>query len=97
MTVSVENGPTEATEVASAVVNLAVATLAIVTLATGTGEHGVDTTATVPQPFQGGISPGNTTQGAYIFMLNPPEEREATNSVNHAAGEPIAIFTGRTA
>lgn len=92
MTVSIENGPTEATEVAAAVVNIA-----IVNLATGTSEYGVDTTANVAQPFQGGFSPGNTTQGTYIFMLNPPEEREATNSVNHAAGEPIAIFTGRTA
>ncbi len=87
VTASIKNGSTEAINISSAVVSLTA----------DTGEYGVDTTAGDPQPFQGSVSPGDTAEGTYVFMLDPAKEREVTISVNYAAGEPLAIFTGRTA
>lgn len=85
--VSIENSSDEPIDVGSAVVNLSA----------DEGEYGVGTTAGDPQPFQGSVEPGETAEGSYVFMLDPAADREVTITVNYAAGEPLAIFTGKTA
>ena len=85
--ISIKNGSEEPVDVDSAVVNLSA----------DEDTYGVGTTAGDPQPFQGSVEPGKTVEGSYVFMLDPANDREVTISVNYAAGEPIAIFTGRTA
>lgn len=67
---------------------------AVVTLIADDGEVGVGTTAGDPSPLQGVIAPGDTASGRYVFMLDPASGRELTVSVNYAAGEPVAVFTG---
>lgn len=57
---------------------------------------GIDTTAGDPSPFSGVLEPGATASGTYVFMLDPGADREITVSVNYAAGEPVAVFTGMT-
>ncbi|MGC5077588.1 hypothetical protein [Agrococcus sp. DT81.2] len=67
---------------------------AVVTVETADGEVGVGTTAGHPSPFAGVIQPGESVSGRYVFMLDPAAGREVTVSVNYAAGEPVAVFTG---
>ncbi|WP_051232472.1 hypothetical protein [Acidipropionibacterium thoenii] len=87
VTVRVDNRSKKAIDVSSAVVSLAA----------DKDGYGIGTTAGKPSPLQGSVAPGSTTSGSYVFMLNPAKARPVTISVNYAAGEPIAIFTGRTA
>lgn len=70
---------------------------AVVTLSADDGGYGVGTTAGDPDPLQGSVEPGSTVMGTYVFMLDPAKDREVTISVNYAAGDPLAVFTGRTA
>lgn len=70
---------------------------AVVTLAADGGTYGVGTTAGDPRPLEGIIAPGEQARGTYVFMIDPAHGREVTITVNYAAGEPIAVFTGRTA
>ena len=69
---------------------------AVVTLITDDGEVGVGTTAGSPSPLSGMVEPGATVSGTYVFMLDPASGRNVTVTVNYAAGEPLAVFTGRT-
>ncbi|MCR8670841.1 hypothetical protein, partial [Agrococcus sp. HG114] len=69
---------------------------AVVTLVADGGEPGVDTTAGDPSPLTGTLPPGSTATGTYVFMLDPAAGREVTITVNYAAGEPLAVFTGET-
>lgn len=85
VTVSASNGSTEPQSVDSAVVTVETA-----------DEYGVGTTAGNPSPLAGTVAPGATASGVYIFMLDPAADREITVSVNYAAGEPVAVFTGTT-
>lgn len=87
VTVKVHNRSKQAVDVSSAVVSLTA----------DKDGYGIGTTAGKPSPLQGSVAPGSTTSGSYVFMLNPAKARPVTISVNYAAGEPIAIFTGRTA
>ncbi len=87
VTVKVHNRSKQAVDVSSAVVSLTA----------DKDGYGIGTTAGKPSPLQGSVAPGSTTSGSYVFMLNPAKARAVTISVNYAAGEPIAIFTGRTA
>ncbi|UYG17427.1 DUF4352 domain-containing protein [Brachybacterium huguangmaarense] len=87
VTVSVQNKGDESLDVNSAVV----------TLSADDGGYGVGTTAGDPHALQGSVEPGSTATGTYVFMLDPAKDREVTISVNYAAGDPIAVFTGRTA
>lgn len=68
---------------------------AVVTLEAGE-DFGIDTTAGDPSPFSGVVAPGATASATYVFMLDPGAERAITVSVNYAAGEPVAVFTGTT-
>lgn len=68
---------------------------AVVALAADDGEPGIGTTAGSPQPFKGSIKPGASASGTYVFMLDPASDRMVSVSVNYAAGEPVAIFTGK--
>lgn len=69
---------------------------AVVTLAAADGEHGIGTTAGGPSPLAGTVAPGEVVTGTYVFMLGDADGREVTVSVNYAAGEPVAVFTGPT-
>ncbi|WP_405218085.1 hypothetical protein [Agrococcus sp. Ld7] len=68
---------------------------ALVTVVAG-DELGIGTTAGDPAPLSGEIAPGGAITGSYTFMLDPAADREITVSVNYAAGEPVAVFTGKT-
>lgn len=57
---------------------------------------GIGTTAGDPSPLSGIVEPGDVVSGVYVFMLDPAADREVTVSVNYAAGEPVAVFTGKT-
>lgn len=70
---------------------------AVVTLVAADGEPGIDTTAGSPSPLRGTVAPGDAVTGSYVFMLDPADGREVTVSVNYAAGQPVAVFTGTTA
>ena len=59
-------------------------------------DYGIGTTAGDPSPLSGVVAPGDTASGVYVFMLDPAADREVTVSVNYAAGEPVAVFTGKT-
>lgn len=85
VTVSARNDSTEAQSVDSAVVTVEAA-----------DEYGIGTTAGNPSPLAGELAPGATASGTYVFMLDPASDREITVSVNYAAGEPVAVFTGKT-
>lgn len=85
VTVSARNTSTESQPVDSA----------LVTIVAG-DELGIGTTAGSPSPLAGEIAPGDAATGTYIFMLDPAADREITVSVNYAAGEPVAVFTGKT-
>lgn len=87
VTVSVQNRSTAPVDVNSAVVSLTA----------DKGSAGVGTTAGDPKPLAGSVAPGATAKGTYIFMLAPAKDRQVTVSVNYSAGEPVAVFTGRTA
>ncbi len=69
---------------------------AVVTLVTADGQVGVGTTAGSPSPLSGVVEPGGSVSGTYVFMLDPASGRDVTVTVNYAAGEPLAVFTGRT-
>jgi len=68
---------------------------AVVMLSSQDGEVGVGTTAGDPKPFTGSLEPGKSATGRYVFMLGSAAGRPVTVSVNYAAGEPVAIFTGK--
>ncbi|MFB7251396.1 hypothetical protein [Microbacterium sp. NPDC056234] len=85
VTVTATNAGPEPQELASAVV----------TLVAGDGELGIGTTAGAPDPFGEVVEPGETREGTYVFMLAEPQGRDVTVSVNYAAGEPVAVFTGK--
>lgn len=69
---------------------------AVVSLVAEDGEVGIGTTAGPNQRLQGDVPVGGSVTGSYVFMLEPAERRTVTVSVNYAAGEPIAKFTGST-
>lgn len=85
VTVSARNQGTEPVTVDSAVV----------TIVASDGELGIGTTAGSPSPLAGLVEPGDTAEGTYVFMLDASDGRELTVSVNYAAGEPVAVFTGK--
>lgn len=87
VTVSVQNRSTAPIDVNSAVVSLTA----------DKGAAGVGTTAGNSLPLKGSVAPGATAKGTYIFMLAPAKGRQVSVSVNYSAGEPVAVFTGRTA
>lgn len=70
---------------------------AVVTLAADGDDYGISTTAGDPSPLEGIVPAGGSASGTYVFMLDPAEGREVTIHVTYAAGEPVAVFTGRTA
>lgn len=86
VTVQVTNASTASINLDSAVVNLTAED----------GAYGVGTTAGDPQPFSGDIAPGASATGTYVFMLDPATGRSVSVSVNYGAGEPLAVFTGKT-
>jgi hypothetical protein len=67
---------------------------AVVMVETADGDVGIGTTAGDPSPLAGVIDPGESASGRYVFMLDPAAGREVTVTVNYAAGEPVAVFTG---
>lgn len=69
---------------------------AVVTLETPEGDLGIPTIAGGASPLSGDIAPEKTAEGRYLFMLDPVRDRDVVVSVNYAAGEPVAQFTGRT-
>jgi len=69
---------------------------AVVNLTAADGAYGVGTTAGEPQPLTGDVAPGATVIATYVFMLDPAAGRDVSVSVNYGAGEPLAIFTGKT-
>ncbi|MET0811923.1 MAG: hypothetical protein ABWY03_02640 [Microbacterium sp.] len=69
---------------------------AVVNLTAEDGAYGVGTTAGDPQPFVGDIAPGASATGTYVFMLEPAAGRSVNVIVNYGAGEPLAVFTGKT-
>ncbi|MDX2377462.1 hypothetical protein M4I32_11690 [Microbacterium sp. LRZ72] len=69
---------------------------AVVTLVTDDGELGIPTIAGPDDPLTGSLRPGDRAEGSYVFMLDPAADRGVTVSVNYAAGQPVALFTGRT-
>ncbi len=69
---------------------------AVVSVIADDGELGIGTTAGSPSPLSGVVEPGGTASGTYVFMLDPASGRDVTVSVNYAAGQPLAVFTGRT-
>lgn len=85
VTVSARNTSTQPQSVASAVV-----------MVTAGADLGIGTTAGSPAPFTGEIAPGADTTATYVFMLDPATDRDVTVSVNYAAGEPVAVFSGTT-
>lgn len=68
---------------------------AVVTLDAKDGELGIGTTAGDPAPLSGSIESGKSATGRYVFMLGSAAGRDVIVSVNYAAGEPVAIFTGK--
>ena len=85
VTVQARNDSSEPQAVDSAVVTVVAA-----------DDYGIGTTAGDPSPLSGVVEPGDTVSGVYVFMLDPAADREVTVSVNYAAGEPVAVFTGKT-
>jgi hypothetical protein len=83
---AVTNNSTAPIDLASAVVNLSAAD----------GEYGVGTTAGGPEPLVGTLAPGEESTGIYVFMLDPAQGRDVIISVNYGAGEPLAVFTGKS-
>lgn len=69
---------------------------AVVTLETPDGDLGIPTLAGGADHLAGDVAPRASAEGRYLFMLDPAEGRDLTISVNYAAGEPVAQFTGRT-
>lgn len=69
---------------------------AVVSLTTDDGEIGIPTLGGGSEPFAGNVAPGRSATARYVFMLDPAGDREVTISVNYAAGEPVAQFSGRT-
>jgi hypothetical protein len=69
---------------------------AVVNLSSADGEYGVGTTAGGPQPLAGVLAPGAASSGIYVFMLDPAQGRDVVISVNYGAGEPLAVFTGKS-
>lgn len=67
---------------------------AVVMLVTDDGEVGVATTAGPNNALRGDVESGETVVGSYVYMLDPAQGRAVTVSVNYAAGEPIALFSG---
>lgn len=86
VTVAAENGTPDAQSLDSAVV----------TLDAQDGEVGIGTTAGDAAPLTGSLDPGKSATGRYVFMLGSAAGRDVSVSVNYAAGEPVAIFTGKT-
>jgi hypothetical protein len=86
VTVSVTNDTTGSIDLSSAVVNLSAVD----------GEYGVGTTAGSPRPLTGDLAPGGSALGTYVFMLDPAAGRDVNVTVNYGAGEPVALFTGKT-
>ncbi|MFF5625271.1 hypothetical protein ACFY5A_07865 [Microbacterium sp. NPDC012755] len=68
---------------------------AVVTVNAQDGEPGIGTTAGDPAPLTGSLAPGKSATGRYVFMLGSASGRDVAVSVNYAAGEPVAIFTGK--
>lgn len=69
---------------------------AVVSLVADDGEAGVPTWASPYEPLQGEVPAGGSAAGTYVFMLDPAPQRAVTVSVNPAAGEPLAVFAGKT-
>lgn len=69
---------------------------AVVSVTTDDGALGIPTTAGPGSPLTGELAPGASAEGTYVFMLDPAADRGVTVIVSHAAGEPVALFTGRT-
>ena len=69
--------------------------LAVVSLTAADGTLGIPTTAGDPVPLAGAIAPGASTTGSYVFMLDPAAGRTVSVTVNYAAAEPVAVFTGK--
>lgn len=67
---------------------------AVVMVTTSDGEMGIATTAGPNSPLRGDVEPGAEATGSYVYMLEPAKGREVTISVNYAAGEPLALFSG---
>ena len=67
---------------------------AVVTVVADDGQYGIGTTAGGGTALSGTIAPGASATGTYVFMLDPTQGRVVTISVNYAAGEPLAEFTG---
>lgn len=86
VTVAISNDSTDTVNVDSAVVSLTA----------DKGGFGVGTTAGDPKPLAGDIAPGKSVTGTYVFMLDPAKGRSVTVSVNYGAGEPVAVFTGKS-
>jgi hypothetical protein len=68
---------------------------AVVTLSSQDGEPGIGTTAGDPKPLAGSLEPGSSATGRYVFMLDSAAGRPVSVSVNYAAGQPVAVFTGK--
>lgn len=68
---------------------------AVISLVTDDGDVGVGTTAGPNKPLAGELAAGATTEGTYVFMLDPVAGRSVKISVNYAAGEPVATFAGQ--
>jgi len=85
VTVDVRNDSTETQSVDSAVV----------TLVAADGGFGIPTTAGAGEPLSGSVEPKATVRGTYVFMLDPAAGRDVVVSINYAAGEPVAEFTGK--
>lgn len=85
VTVSVSNDSAQTQSIDSAVISLV----------TDDGEVGIGTTAGPNKPLQGELAAGAKAEGTYVFMLDPAEGRSVKISVNYAAGEPVASFTGQ--
>lgn len=84
VTVTAQNSSTEQQSLDSAVV----------TLVAGDGTVGIGTTAGDPAPFSGSVDPGASAEARYVFMLDDAAQRRVVVTVNYAAGEPVAVFTG---
>ena len=69
---------------------------AVVSLVADDGELGIPTTAGPVEPLLGELAAGSSIEATYVFMLNDARERAVGITVNHAAGEPVAAFHGRT-
>ncbi|WP_157612253.1 hypothetical protein [Ruania albidiflava] len=85
VTIMAKNGSTEDQSLDSAVV----------TLVAGDGTLGIGTTAGEPEPFAGSIGPGESAEARYVFMLDDAAGRQVEVTINYAAGEPVAIFSGK--